>query len=178
MDEKTTDPLAEVTAMQKVAEALADLDMAAIARIIRWAADRFKIAAVSHGPSVVSDKTGLGLEHRDTAFESQREYADLADLYHAASPTSDIDRALVAAYWFQYSQGKADFVSQEINAALKDLGHGIGNITDAFDALMTRKPALVIQLKKAGTTKQARKKYKLTVTGKSAVEQMIDNANE
>jgi hypothetical protein len=66
-----------------------------------------------------------------------------------------------------------DFASQEINAALKNLGHPIGNITSAFDNLKARKPAPVMQLKKSGTSKQARKTYRLTLAGKSAVEAMV-----
>jgi len=61
----------------------------------------------------------------------------------------------------------------EGDAALKNLGHPIANITSAFNNLKARKPATVMQLKKAGTTKQARKTYKLTLAGKSAVEAMV-----
>jgi hypothetical protein len=42
--------------------------------------------------------------------------------------------------------------------------------------LKSQKPALVVQLKKSGSTKQARKKYKLTTAGKKAVEQLIGQA--
>jgi DNA-binding PadR family transcriptional regulator len=60
-----------------------------------------------------------------------------------------------------------------LNKELKNLGHGVSNITSALDTLMSRKPALVIQTKKSGTSKQARKKYKLTLEGLRAVERMV-----
>lgn len=104
---------------------------------------------------------------------AQRRFSDLAEVYAAASPSTDADRALVAGYWFQFLQGEADFGGQAVNSALKNLGHGVSNITSAFETLKAQKPALVMQLKKAGTTKQARKTCKLTAAGKNAVELLI-----
>ena len=61
---------------------------------------------------------------------------------------------------------------------LKNQGHPIGNITRAFDTLRESRPAYVSQLEKAGKTKQARKKMKLTVTGIRKVEEMMKAARE
>jgi|ERR1051326_5704247 hypothetical protein len=90
----------------------------------------------------------------------------------AASSKSDADKALVAAYWHQVVQGKSDFGAQEVNTSLKHLGHGLGNVTNAFTQLMQRKPRLVMQTHKSGKTRQARKTYKLTREGVLAVERM------
>ena len=70
-------------------------------------------------------------------------------------------------------QGQETFTSQTLNSALKDLGRGVSNITRALAASMAQKPALVMQVRKSGTTKQARKIYKLTAAGKKAVVLMI-----
>ena len=56
---------------------------------------------------------------------------------------------------------------------MKDLGHGVGNITDALTALKEERPALILQLKKSGTSKQARKTYKLTQEGIRRVQGMM-----
>ena len=48
---------------------------------------------------------------------------------------------------------------------LKDLGHRASNITDALSSAMKEKPALIIQVKKSGSARQARKLYKLTDAG-------------
>ena len=82
---------------------------------------------------------------------------DIAELYAAAAPESEFDKALVAGYWFQFVDGRPEFGSQEINSALKNLGHPIKNITSAFDSLKSRKPASVMQVKKSGSSRQARK---------------------
>jgi len=56
---------------------------------------------------------------------------------------------------------------------LKNLGHGIGNVTRACSALIAEKPALLMQVKKAGSTKQARKQYRLTTAGIQRVREML-----
>jgi hypothetical protein len=173
------DPAAEVKAMGKIAEALAGLNKKAVVRVVRWAADAYGVSVATTklggvGPHGKSGNAGTGGETANGGGSTQ--FADLAELYAATSPESEPDKALVAGYWTQFGEGKAEFGSQEINTALKNLGHPIGNITSAFTALKARKPAPVMQVKKAGTTKQARKTYKLTLAGKNAVEAMINQS--
>ena len=173
-----TDPLAEVQAMGKLAEAVAGLDDDARARVLRWAADRYGVTVTGSRVKSVGASSGgassesVGNDGSNGGGGSQR-FPDIAELYAAAAPEMDTDKALVAAYWFQFCEGRPEFNSQEVNTALKNLGHPIKSITSAFDNLKARKPAPVMQLRKSGTTKQARKTYKLTVAGKQAVEMMI-----
>jgi len=49
----------------------------------------------------------------------------------------------------------------------------VENITVALGALVDDTPRLVIQTHKAGKTKQARKKYKLTAEGIKRIKQML-----
>lgn len=174
MSDAPTDPMVELKALSAVAEALSGLDSEAIGRVIRWAAERFGVSGIG--------KLGAKQEKgSDPSFsggnvessEAPRRFDHLADLFAATSPATDADRALVAGYWFQFVEEQGDFGAQTVNSALKNLGHGISNITSAFETLKAQKPQLVIQLKKSGTSKQARKTYKLTAAGKNAVESMI-----
>lgn len=179
MSEQSTDPLAEVTAMQKIVEAVESLDQAAIGRILRWAADRYGVTSSTSKKGTKpdthdSDESG----NEDNAVFNLEQFSTLADLFAETGPKTDADKALVGGYWFQYHDKKQDFGAQEVNTALKHMGHGVGNITDAFDALKARKPAQVMQVKKAGTSKQARKRYKLTTAGKNAVELMVAESAE
>ena len=80
---------------------------------------------------------------------------------------------MVAGYWFQELAGQDDLDSQRINKELKNLGHPSTNITRDFDALIRRSPRQVIQVRKEGKSRQARKRYKLTREGIKAVEQML-----
>lgn len=170
-----TDPETELKAMGDVAKAVSGLDGEARARVLRWAAERYEVTVSGSRGKGSSGGAGSGSGENggSNGNGSGTQFGDLADLYAATAPEPEIDKALVAGYWFQFCEGKPEFGSQEINTALKNLGHPIKNITSAFDNLKARKPSYVMQLKKSGTSKQARKTYKLTVAGKQAVELMI-----
>jgi hypothetical protein len=76
-------------------------------------------------------------------------------------------------YWLQYREGANELEAQRINSELKHLGHGIGNVTRALDWLKAQKPSLMIQKRKEGATKQARKKFVVTNEGKKFVEKLL-----
>jgi hypothetical protein len=168
---------AEVVAMGKVNEALSGLEPASVARVLRWAVDAYEVSITGVGTKRHAGgdagEGAAGGAGNGNGGQQVRQFADLAELHAATSPDTDADRALVAGYWAQYGEGNPDFGAQEINAALNNLGLKISNITTAFDSLKARKPAPVVQLKKSGSTKQARKTFRLTLAGKSAVEAMI-----
>jgi hypothetical protein len=86
-------------------------------------------------------------------------------------------KALVGAYWMQFKEGVNDVDAMTVNTRLKHLGHGVGNITRAFEALKAERPSPIVQTRKEGNTKQARKKFKVTNEGKKRVEGMLANAS-
>jgi hypothetical protein len=134
-----------------VVDAVDGLDASAIQRVLEWAWKRF---------------VGAGLPEAEAGRAAARaEPTDLADLYVAARPATDADKVLVVAYWHQASTGKENLDAQTIHRDLKNLGHGVGNVTRACSALIGEKPQLMIQVKKAGSTRQARKQYRLTAAG-------------
>jgi hypothetical protein len=116
----------------------------------------------------------------DSSREGQEipQFEGLAELFAAANPKTEPDKALVTGYWFQVVRNEADLTGQSLNEELKHLGHGVLNITKALTSLMKRKPQLVIQIRKSGTSKQARKKYKLTDSGRREVERMLTSSSE
>jgi len=174
MTEERTDPMEEIKAMSAVAEALGRLDQDAVGRVLRWSLERFGVTA--NLPKAVSVGTQMAQGSPPaTVTESggERQFNTLADLYHAISPDSNADRALVAGYWFQYCQGEDGFNAQAVNQELKHLGHYLPHITDAFESLQGQRPSLVVQVRKTGNTRQARKIHKLTDAGKRAVEAML-----
>jgi hypothetical protein len=160
----------ELKAMVDIETALKDLSEDERSRVMQWASARFSLAPA--GSAVVAKSAS------PVVSSSTDKYSTLAELYDAASPTTDPNRTLVVAYWFQYLQGSADVESHTINTELKHLGHGVGNITRAFSALKSHKPALVIQTRKEGTSQQARKRYKVTGEGRKAVEKMLTGGGE
>ena len=159
----------EPGAMSQVWNALAPLDEAAQARVIRWAADKFNVAVSSARPTATSrsDTRDPGSSGADDAPE------DLAGFYHAASPRTDAEKVLVVAYYLQKLQGQSDVDSFTVNSELKQLGFGVGNVTRAFDSLMAQKPQLVMQTRKSGSSRQARKKFRVTDQGLRTIDRML-----
>lgn len=130
---------------------------------------------------VVKPGSPAELEGEGAADTSENEVSDegfseFAELYSAADPHSNADKALVAGYWIQVCQGAENFGGHAVNSELNHLGHKIANITNALSALNEAKPNLVLQLRKSGKTQQARKTYKLSTEGIKRVKGMISAA--
>lgn len=165
----------EIAAMSAVAVALSGLDVDAQARVLRWGASRYgmpdlKVGGISSdGDS--EEKDDRRGKNEDDGEEAQ--FATIHDLFERVTIKTQIDKALVAAYWFQVVQGANGFGSMALNTELKNMGIGIPNITDALSSAESAKPALVMQTSKAGKSRQARKTYKLTTAGIKFVQAMI-----
>ncbi len=168
----------EISAMSQVSSALADLDDDARARVLDWAAKRYDVT-LAPARRVDSRRSVEGEDGEGDGNDvASAEFSVFADLFDGAGPRTEHDRALVGGYWFQVVHGNADFQGQQVNDALKDVGHGVSNITEALGRLQNRTPALVRQVAKAGRTRQARKKYKLTTAGVTAVRAMLNPRTE
>lgn len=161
----------ELKAMQGLVAALEPLEDDARQRVIVWVAHRYDLDIGRARKSARS--AGTDGEAQSTDQSDAAEFASLGDLVAAADPKTNGQKALVAGYWLQTNEGLADLDGQRINSELKHLGHGISNITDALTELMRVKPALAIQTRKSGKSRQARKKYKITEAGKKQVQAML-----
>ena len=167
----------ELEAMAKVLDALADLEAPARARVIKWINDKLNLLPLIDAAKAEDERAAGSARRAPVASHTEvGQFRDFADLFDAARPSTDVEKALVAGYWVQISQGNADFASQSINDELKQLGHPVSNITRALGGLIDVRPALVQQLRKDGGTKQARKTYRLTNAGQRRVEQMTGGA--
>jgi hypothetical protein len=93
----------------------------------------------------------------------------LDSLVELWKPETQLDWALLAGYYVNRVLGKESFTGQEINTMLKQLGYGMRNITRPVDELVNTKPQLVLQMRKTGTSKQARKYFRVTAQGAEVV---------
>lgn len=156
----------EIEAMAVVSRALGSLDPEVRARVLRWAAERYglgrALGAATQSPPTESTSASGGHP------------GEIADLFDAANPATQSEKVLIVGYWLQEVLGHPELEAQEINDHLKHLGHGILNITMALNDLKVRKPRLVIQTRKGGTSKQARKRYRLTTEGIRRARSMVD----
>ena len=175
MSEPTNTDDKELAAIQVILSALEPLEHEPQQRVFDYIAARLGIETTNVGVpgSLVGCEINQGRPDQEKADTPQVGFATFAELHAAADPKTGKDRVLLAAYWLQVCEGAESFVSLSVNKALKDLGYGISNVTTAFDSLRSQKPALVLQLKKAGTSRQARKTYKLTEAGVEAVKEML-----
>lgn len=167
----------EIAVLTQVLDAMATVDEPAARRIIGWLLDKYGMSSPDLTPHVRPAGRFDSLSPTTVAAAiSPVPAADFATLFAEASPTTDRDSALVAGYWFQVVRGDADLDGQTLNRELKNLGHGVGNITKAMTNLMRQDPQLVIQTRKSGGSAQARKKYRLTRAGITQVEAMLTKA--
>ncbi|MGW4226094.1 hypothetical protein ACWEG1_21840 [Streptomyces bauhiniae] len=168
----------EIGAMSVIASALHDLEEDAQGRVLRWAAERYGVvlgspAAVNEAKAASEAGERAGeVSDEEISAEAPR-FEHFAELFNAANPKTDVDRALVAGYWFQAILGDPSFQAANLNKELKNLGHALRHVTDALKSNQDKKPARVIQLRKAGNSRQARKLYKLTHEGLVYVQGLI-----
>lgn len=160
----------EVRAMAEISAALAGLEDDARVRVLRWADDKFGVRPVQSSAAVPASSEKSATEADGV---EQHAFEHFHELYEVAHPESGLDRVLVAAYWFQVIQGEATLDGFSLNKELKHIGHASSNITRDLKNLMERSPALMMKVRKAGSTRQARNQYRLTRAGIQAVEEMV-----
>lgn len=172
----THSPRDEISAMQAISTALESLDNNERRRVLNWTIDRFAIPV----KGLAAEESTVEHEQSDAILEPpESTYSTFAELFAAISSACDkrvtnVVGALTAGYWLQIIQGQESFTSFSANKELKDAGHSVKNITDAFGRLQKQKPQLVVQVRKKGTSRQARKLYKLTVAGVNKIKRMLD----
>lgn len=167
----------ELAAMSAIATALNGFmaeDREALNRILTWMNAKYG-GRPFPAPSTASQAPSLAAPQASST--STREWSDAAELYDAAQPSLEFEKAVVGGYWIQVCQAKGEFTSQDVNSILKNMGHGVANITDAFSTAMARKPSLVLQTQKSGQSRQARKTFRLTTAGLKFVEQRALNGS-
>jgi hypothetical protein len=170
----------EIEAMGQVVAALDKLgNNDARARVLRWASDRYGVPLAVSGPARpetgtfdgrVDDMAPRGADIREA---SEPVYEAFVDFFDAVDPKSDVDKALTAAYWLQVFSKQPSWQSLRVNNLLKDMGHGVANVTSALRTAQERKPALVRQVHKSGRSQQSWKTYKLTTSGVSHVRRRL-----
>jgi hypothetical protein len=166
----SVDAETEARAIASLVEAFRQLDRAAVERVLDWAAKRYGRHAGVDGP-VSGEVIGASPPGGEARGEGRR--GDLAEVYTAADPKTEAESVLIAAYWHHVAHEADALDSQALNRALKNLGRGVGNVTRACSVLIARRPALMLQVKKTGSTKQARKQYRLTVAGFQRAREML-----
>jgi hypothetical protein len=129
---------AELDAMRGICSLLDPLDRETQQRILTWVANRCGMA----GAQLDRSPNSAVLHRDDSPQVTERSFEHPAELFEAAQPKTDAEKALVLGYWFQALQGAAAFTSRPVNDELKRIGYGVGNITRALTQLIEARPAL------------------------------------
>lgn len=179
----SSDPAKEFSAIQTVHAALDPLDPESRTRVLSYIASLLgintEVAVVrttTSGSGTLADNDGGADSMGDPSPAGAKgapTYGSFAELYAAADPKTNAEKALVVGYWLQVCQSADSFTAALANKELTHLGHKIANITDAIDQMKSQKPMLMLQLKKSGSSQQARKLYKISHEGVKRVEAMI-----
>lgn len=173
----------EFEAIRAVHDALAPLDGEGRTRVLTYIASLLGMnskivggrgaAAVDDSGDDNNDDDENEPEAASGAGKGAQTFSSFAELYAAADPSTNGEKALVAGYWFQVCQAAESFTAAAANKELTHLGHKVANITDAIDTMKSQKPMLILQLKKSGTSRQARKLYKVSYEGMKRVVEML-----
>ena len=159
----------EIKAMATIAKELATLEEEQRVNVLLYINTRYggsvqmgtRSAAVGAGPVAVPE-----------------EFDSIGEFFDAANPSTEADRVIVVGYWLQVIEGADDFESAIVNKHLKNLGHAVSNVTRAFDHAMGKSPRLVIQTSNSGSSRQSRKKYKVTREGTKHIKKMLAQGGE
>jgi hypothetical protein len=168
MTDPDYDPTEEFEAMGSIATTLKKLPEEARGRVLEYMIKLFAKKQLITAPAE-SDASTQETQRADDA----QTFADFPSLFGAATTDTGTERALLAGYYLQVVKGLPDFDSFSANKELRHVGYEAANITRDFDNLMVRTPALMMQTKKLGSTKQARKQYRLTAAGINLVKEML-----
>ncbi len=169
-------PLADLKALETVLKALEPLSEDERARVLRWASEKLEIQEQVRGKIGVTPMKKAAI---DAAFEKHPGgFENIGEFVAAASPASDVDRVLCVAAYLQDFNDSSDVAlsGKQINDELKNLGHGVKNITDCINSLKSRKPQHMIQTRKAGRAKQSWKEYRVTRAGVEYAYRLISEA--
>lgn len=167
----------EFDAIKTVHDALEPLELESRTRVLGYIASLLGIETAIAAPGSKKDDEKPATEEEeaaaDDAAKGAKTYGTFAELYAAASPKNNGERALVAGYWLQVCAGAQNFTAAAAQKELTHLGHAVSNITESINSVKDQKPSLILQLKKSGNSKQARKLYKVSHEGVKKVEAMI-----
>lgn len=181
-DSNEQEPKQEFEAIKAVHDALAPLNEEGRTRVLTYIASLLGINAKVGGRGAAptnNDGNGNDDDSEDDdestggTPKGPKTFSSFAELYASADPKTNGEKALVVGYWLQVCQAAESFTAAAANKELTHLGHKIANITDAIDSVKNQKPMLILQLKKSGNSRQARKLYKVSHEGIKRVEDML-----
>jgi hypothetical protein len=190
----------EIIAMSETFEALKHLSTDQIRRIIHWIKDRFGLVeGKAPAEPIVSISEPVTAREEEVIPEAVPEpivkeeppapkppqkkdiidYDTVLDLFAEANVKKVSDKILLMAAYLQERLNFKEISSYDINFRLKRIGHGVQNISSSINGILKRKQReapLMMELKKEGASKQARRKFKVTDEGLKKARTFLKNS--
>lgn len=174
----------ELIAMSQTFEALKNLDKGQVGRVIRWVKDRFGVldavtelkvptpdqpvvADTPQPPAAVAPEAPVAAppEPKGPHKKGLMDYDTVMDLFADAEVKKVSQKILLMAAFLQERQSFKEISSYDINFRLKRLNQGVQNISSSINGLLNRKPEVMVELERSGSSKQARRKFRVTIEG-------------
>lgn len=92
-------------------------------------------------------------------------YDSLEEIFLSSTVKTTGAKILLAASYLQETENFKELTSYEITSRMKNIGQPIKHSTIAIKNLMSKKPPLLLQTGTFGSSKQSRKKFRVTEEG-------------
>jgi hypothetical protein len=169
----TASLIQEMAAMQAMADAIANLTPAQRRRVAAWltayAADE-EVAA--DADATVEPSEAL----EDTAPEAEAPSQPVShpvtfdELIAAVAPKTGAQKAAVAGYWLQATEGRQSWKASEVNKLLKSIDVKVSSMSIVLTNAVKTRDALIIELARLGDGERSRKTFCLSEQGTAYVE--------
>lgn len=94
-----------------------------------------------------------------------KRYGSIETLFLSSSVNTVSSKILLCAAYLQEKLNIDELSSYDINSRLKKLGYGVANISNSLNTLIKKDPPLIVQTRKIGDSKQAKRRFKVTEEG-------------
>jgi len=170
----------EIEAIVKSYEVIKDLDSASKKRVITWLVHKFGLSG--DASSLEAGQLGLagsldasmgGLPQEVVIPDELTGFDTAEGLYNQIATKTEPEKVLIVAAYLQEKLDLQELGGRRINTELKRMNQGVKNITAAISSLTKKKPALMSQNKKEGSSPQAKKQYHVTEEGVKKVNEAL-----
>lgn len=161
--------LAELNAMQQIADVVEALTPAERRRVAAWFAEYATQADLPARP------TDVELDAADATTDDDavpQTFDTFGALYEAVAPKTGAQKAAVAGYWMEL-RGQESWKASEVNKLLKQIDVKVSSISIVLTNAVKAADPMIEQLARLGDGERSRKTFRLTDKGTAFVEDRL-----
>ena len=162
--------LPELTAMQQIADIIANLSTAERQRVASWLVEYASQEAPAAAEDTDDDDAIDGMSANASVESSEVHFATFGDLYSTIAPKKGAQKAAVAGYWLETAQGQRSWKASEVNKLLKSIDVKVSSISIVLTNAVKVDSPLIMELERLGDGERSRKTFCLSERGLAYVE--------